>query len=320
MSVSSLPIVVIAETLEAICADWLAQRAQVVWADDQEALHDQLAQAKGLVVRTYTQVNQDLLERAPNLRVVARAGVGLENIDLRACRQRDVRVVYSPDSNTQSVVEYVLGLMLDDLRPRFTINRPISSTSFHELRRQHVGIQLNGLTLGILGFGRIGKRLGAVASKIGMTILVNDLLPDQSLRPEVDYAYDFAELPQLFQESDILTIHVDGRPSNRHLIDSAAFDQLKTTCLLINTSRGMVVDHSALACWARDVADQGGRVILDVHDPEPPNADGPLYGLPNVRLLPHLASRTKQAMLNMSWVVRDLIEVLEGRTPAHSAF
>ena len=279
-----------------------------------------LAQAQGLIVRSYTQVNHELLEKAPHLQVVGRAGVGLDNIDLQACQQRDVRVVYTPDANTQSVVEYVLGLALDDIRPRFTMEQPIPPASFHELRRQHVGIQLDELTLGILGFGRIGKRLGAVANRIGMKLLVHDLLSDDELRPQVEYDYDFVDMPQLLQESDVLSIHVDARASNRHLINATALAQLKPSCLLINTSRGMVVDHHALAGWAQDVADQGGRVILDVHDPEPPGEGYPLYGLSNVRLLPHLASRTGQAMLNMSWVVRDVIDVLEGRTPAHSAF
>lgn len=316
------PIVVIAETLEEICANWLAGCTCVVWAnaEKKEDLRSHLAFAQGLIVRTYTQVNQELLEYAPNLRVVGRAGVGLDNIDLQACQQRGVQVVYTPDANTQAVVEYVLGLMLDELRPRFAMEGLVSSASFHDLRRRHVGIQLEGLTLGILGFGRIGKRLGVVADAIGMKLLANDLLSASTLRQTVDYPIELVDKPQLFRDCDILSIHVDGRSSNHHLIDAAALAQLKPSCLLINTSRGMVVDPAALACWARGMADDRGRAVLDVHDPEPPGEKYPLYDLSNVRLLPHLASRTRQAMLNMSWVVRDVVAVLEGRAPVHSAY
>ena len=125
--------------------------------------------------------------------------------------------------------------------------------------------------------------------------------------------------PLLYRGSDILTIHVDGRPANRHLIDKKALGQLKPSCLLINAARGMLIDNAALVAWSRAVAGQGGRAILDVHEPEPMPADYPLYGLSNVRLLPHLASRTGRALENMSWVVRDVAAVLEGKAPQYPA-
>jgi len=321
MSASHLPTVIVTEALESVCAQWLTDHATVVLpkGDDPDHWHKHLEHAKGLVVRTYTQVDRQLLKRAPMLSVVGRAGVGLENIDLQACQERGVQVVYTPDANTQAVVEYVLGLILDALRPRYSLERAVLSETFHELRRQHVGRQLGNLTLGILGFGRIGRRLGAVAHALGVNLLVNDLLPEAQLRKAVDYPYNFVDKSHLFSQCDILSIHVDGREANHHLIAQSALDQVKPSCLLINTSRGMVVDSYALARWASRVAPQGGQAVLDVHDPEPPGGDCPLYGLTNVRLLPHLASRTRDAMLLMSWVVRDVAAVLEGRSPVYSA-
>jgi D-3-phosphoglycerate dehydrogenase len=321
---TGLPLAIITETLDAEAAGWLEQHARVVWCahDRGKELDEQLADAAALVVRTYTQVNRDLLGRAPHLKVVGRAGVGLDNIDVAACRRRGVEVVYTPDANTRAVVEYVVGLMLDALRPRVTMaadGAAVTPAVFHEMRRKHVGVELNGMTLGILGFGRIGRRLGRAAHALGMNLLVNDLIPEAELRRAVEYPFTFVDKPALYGGSDVLSTHVDGRPENRGLIDAAALAQLRPTCLLINAARGMLVDNNALAAWARAVEGRGGRVILDVHEPEPPPADYVLYGLANVRLLPHLASRTDRALRNMSWVVRDVAAVLEGRTPEFPA-
>lgn len=313
------PTVVITEHLDEACVAWLAERTHVVRtapgaAPDPAAL----AAAAGLVVRTYTRVDADFLARTPDLRVVGRAGVGLDNIDVEACARRDIAVVYTPDANTQAVVEYILGLMLDALRPRVSITAD-GLDHFLAMRREHVGLQLDGLTLGILGFGRIGRRLGRVADAIGMKLLVNDLLPEAEVREGVTFDFAYVDKPVLYRDSDVLSIHVDGRPANRHLIDAGALARLKSTCLLINAARGMLIDHAALRDWALGAADQGGRAVLDVHDPEPIPPSHPLLDLPNVRLLPHLASRTPTAMRNMSWVVRDVVAVLEGRAPAYPA-
>ena len=152
-----------------------------------------------------------------------------------------------------------------------------------------------------------------------MKLLVNDLLDAADLHAAVDYDFTFVDKTELYAAADVLCVHVDGRPSNRHLLDAAAFAQLRPDCLLINAARGMLIDHAALAAWLQSVADQGGRAIIDVHDPEPPGDDYCLFALPNVRLLPHLASRTHTAVVNMSWVVRDVAAVLEGREPAYPA-
>lgn len=311
------PRVIITERLDPVCADWLSQYAEVTWcAHDNEAeLSKLLPDAAAIVIRTYTQVDAALLDRAPKLKVVGRAGVGLDNVDIEACRRRGVAVVYTPDANTQAVVEYVFALMLDALRPREALPPRAAAATFLGMRDALVGVQLDQLTLGILGFGRVGKRAGQVARAIGMKLLVNDLLPESQLRAAVDYDFDFADKPALFAGCDVLSVHVDARPENRGLIDDAALAQLKPSCLLINTSRGMVIDAAALAAWAKRVEQQGGRAVLDVHEPEPPPADYALYDVPNVRLLPHLASRTGPALENMSWVVRDVAAVLEGRAP-----
>lgn len=315
----TLPKVVVTERLDEACADWLAGRAQVVWVDhsDAQALGAALADAQGAVVRTYTQVNEAFLAAGPGLKVVGRAGVGLDNFDLSACHAAGVRVVYTPDANTQAVVEYVTGLMLDHVRPRTPLPAGADAKRFHAMRTTEVGRQLNELSFGTLGFGRIGKRMGAVAHAIGMRVLACDVLPHGPLRGAVDYPVELVDHATLYRESDVLSVHADVRPANRGLVNAAALAQLRPEVLLINAARGPLLDHAALADWAR--AQPEARALLDVHDPEPPAADSCLHDLPNVTLLPHLASRTGTALQNMSWVVRDVAAVLEGREPSHPA-
>lgn len=313
------PCVVITEPLTERPTRWLRQRARIVASSytDPGELAGHLATAWGLVIRTYTQVTADLIGQGPNLKVVGRAGVGLENIDLDACRQRGVRVVYTPEANTQAVVEYVLALMLDALRPRTNLDHPVGADTFHRLRETDVGRQLDELTLGIVGFGHIGKRIGRIAHAIGMNLKVCDLLPEAELRKAVDFPFQFVDHASLYAQSDVVSLHVDGRPENRHLVNAGALEHLRTNALLINCARGMIVDPVALADWA--CAHPDGRVVLDVHDPEPPLPAYPLFGLPNVRLLPHIAARTQCAMENMGWVVKDVAAVLAGDEPQFPA-
>ncbi|MBI1370661.1 MAG: phosphoglycerate dehydrogenase [Planctomycetes bacterium] len=313
--------VVLTEHLDDAAAQWLAERVNFVRVplEDEAALCRELADADGLIVRTYTQVNDALLDRAPSVRVVGRAGVGLDNIDLEACRRRFVRVVYTPDANTQAVIEYVWALIFDVLRPRKPLPSDASAAVFHHARTEQVGRQADELTLGILGMGRIGKRMAKVADAFGVKVICNDLLSREQLGLPADHPGTFVDKETLWRESDILTIHTDGRAANRNLIDAAVLKQIKPACLLINAARGMLVDAVAMAKWSNRVAGAGGRAILDVHDPEPPPPTYPLWGHSNVQLMAHLASRTHTAMANMSWVVRDVLAVLEGREPKFPA-
>ncbi len=312
------PKVVITERLDESCAAWLAEHAEVVWHRfDEPGISEAIADADAVVVRTYTQVDAALLDAAPKLKVVGRAGVGLDNFDLEACKQRGVRVVYTPDANTQAVVEYVLGLMLDHVRPRTPLPDGADDETFHELRGTEVGVQLDTMTLGIVGFGRIGKKLGRVAHTLGMNVWACDILPETELRKAVDFPFEFKTHAELYAGSDIVTLHADGRAENRAMMDAAAFGAMKENVLFINAARGFLVDHAALSAWFNKHPD--AKAMLDVHDPEPPPPDSPLHGLENVVLLPHLASRTDTALRNMSWVVRDVVAVLEGREPAYPA-
>lgn len=308
--------VIVCEALDADALAWLAERCDVTKLDDAAALTpDLLARADALVVRTYTRVDAALLAKAPRLRCVARAGVGLDNIDVAACRARNVEVVHTPGANADAVAEYVFALLLDALRPRTLLTRDLDQAAWSKARSAHVAPrELRACTIGIIGLGRVGSRVARIARGFAMPAVYNDLLdiPDDrrhGARP--------AALDHLLRTADIVTLHTDDRASNRNLIDAAKLALLRDAAVIINTSRGMVLPAAPLADFLR--SRPRATAILDVHDPEPFGPDYPLLGLPNALLSPHLAAATANAHANMSWVVRDLWRVLSGEKPENPA-
>jgi D-3-phosphoglycerate dehydrogenase len=275
-----------------------------------------LASAEGLAVRTYTKVNESFLARAPRLRVVGRGGVGLENIDVAACRRRGIEVVYTPDANTLAVGDFVIGYMLQLLRPwGFFRERTYDPKEFKRIRNTLRGVQLNELILGILGMGRVGRRLGHIAATgFGMKVIYNDLLDMQG---QLDFPAAAVDKPTLYRTADVLSLHVDMRPGNELLVGREQLAMMKPSAILINTSRGEVLDANALADAIREKRIAGAAI--DVFDPEPPKPDFPLLGFENVLLTPHMAARTRTAIENMSWVVRDIVAVLNGKRPRYPA-
>jgi D-3-phosphoglycerate dehydrogenase len=310
---SDLPLVLVTEGLDPAPLAWLRARARVVEAAPNSPAFDAaLPAAAGMVVRTYTRVDAALLARCPGLRVVGRGGVGLENIDVAACRARGVEVVYTPDANTLAVGDFVIGLVLQLVRPRASFrDRALDPAEFKRVRDAVRGAQLNELTVGVLGMGRIGRRVGHIAANgFGARVIYNDLL---DVRPHLTFPAAAVDKPTLFREADVVTLHVDMRPGNARLVGAPELALMKPTAVLINASRGEVLDAAALAAAAREKRIAGAAV--DVFDPEPPGPDCPLLGLDNVLLTPHVAARTHTAMENMGWVARDVVDVLTGRPP-----
>ncbi len=310
------PVVLQTEELEPSAAAWLAERCDfrvVPWnsADFPKAL----AGAEALVVRTYTTIDRALLDAAPKLKAVGRAGVALDNFDLPACRQRNVRVVHTPDANSSAVVELVTAFMLDAVRPRLFLDKPLAFPEWKALRAElRAERQLAEMTLGILGLGRIGKRVARVAHALGMTTLYNDLL---DIPPDQRHGATPVPVGELFEQADILSVHIDPRLSNRRYIASDLLNRLKPNAILINTSRGLVADPLAIAAWLRD--QPAAQAIIDVHEPEPIEPNDPLLALPNAHLSPHIGAATAMAHTNMSWVVKDVWRVLAGEEPEFEA-
>ncbi len=309
-------LVVVTEPIPEEASAWLAQRAEVVACAQGEAGFGLLlSRADALVVRTYTRVDAALLAGAPRVRVVGRAGVGVDNINLDACAARGVRVVHTPGANTDAVVELVLASVLDVVRPRPLVERAMSQQEWGALRESLVAPrQLAGSTLGVWGYGRVGSRLGRVGSALGMRVIYHDV---REIPEDGRHGAAPVEPHTLLAESDVLSVHVDDRAGNRGLVTADAFGRMRPGVVFVNTSRGFVVDAGACARFLRE--NQGAAAVLDVHDPEPIEAGNPLLVLPNARLTAHIGAATAHAKDAMGWVVRDVWRVLEGEAPEFEA-
>jgi D-3-phosphoglycerate dehydrogenase len=310
------PVVLVTEGSDARPLDWLKERADVVEvAYDDPAIDAQLLRAQGLIVRTYTKVNEAFLARAPALKVVGRGGVGIENIDVAACRRRGIEVVYTPDANTLAVGDFVFGYILQLIRPwNFFKEKVYTPQEFKKIRNTVRGRQLNEMTIGILGMGRVGRRVSRIAQGFGMRVIYNDVLDVAS---ELDFPATAVDKETLYRESDVLSLHVTMLPGNENLIGAPQLALTKKDAIVINTSRGEVLDAYALADAIREKRLAGAAI--DVFWPEPPPADFPLLGFDNVLLTPHLAARTYTAIENMSWVTKDVWAVLNGEKPKYPA-
>lgn len=306
-------LVIQTENLDEAAAAWLAERCEVVRCAPEEGARfgESLGRAEGLVIRTYTKVDGSMLAKAPRLRVVGRAGVGVDNVDLAACAARGVVVVNTPAANTRAVVEFVTALMLDALRPRTALDHALDVKEWKQVRQGQIAPrQLSDLTLGIYGFGKIGSQVARVGAALDMRVIYHDLV---EIPAEIRAGGEPVPRERLLAESDVLTVHVDGRHSNRGLIGVEAFAMMRGGVVFINTSRGHVLDGGPCAAFLR--SHPAALALLDVHEPEPFGPDYPLLGLPNARHFPHIGAATASAHRAMSWVVRDVWRVLSGQKP-----
>jgi len=265
-----------------------------------------------LVVRTATTVTREIIEGAPRLRVIGRGGVGLDNIDLEAAAQRNIAVVHTPHAATDSVADLTVGLMLALVRDLIDCDRGARNGRFDELRGAQRVRELRELTIGIVGMGRIGR---AVARRcrtgFGCRILYNDIVEVGWL----DVAAERVSKEKLYAVSDIVTLHVPLTEATRGLINAEALARFKHGTMLINTSRGAVVDSADLADALRK-----GRLAgagLDVLDVEPPPPEHPLLGVPHCILTPHVGARSVASLARMNDVVDDVIRVLQGDEPLY---
>jgi phosphoglycerate dehydrogenase-like enzyme len=301
------PLVIQAEELSPASAAWLAQHCDLhACSPSDPRFPSLLAQAHALIVRTYAKVDAALLAQAPNLRVVGRAGVGLDNIDLPACAARSIRVVHTPDANSDAVAQFVFTLLLSHTRPRARLLQPVDLPAWKKLRASmHAPRQIDELTFGILGLGRIGSRVARIAAAMGARVIYHDLLDIPSDRR---WGANPVSRDELLATADVLSLHTDPRPANHGIVNAAFCNALKPDVILINTSRGVMVNAHALAAFLAQ--HPNAAALLDVHSPEPFGPDYPLLGLPNAHLTPHIAAATSRANENMSRVVEDVWRAL----------
>jgi D-3-phosphoglycerate dehydrogenase len=257
---------------------------------DHAGLVAAVAGMDALIVRSQLQVDAEVLGAGTSLRVVARAGVGLDNIDVEAARAAGIAVVNAPDGNTIAAAEHTMALLLAVARH---VPAADASTRAGEWARARFGgVELRGRTLGIVGLGRIGLAVAQRASAFGMELLGYD----PYISPDVARARGIEprDLASLFRESDVVTFHVPLTTETGHLLDTAAIATLRPGAIVLNVARGGIVDEAALAAALRD--GRVGGAGVDVYEHEPPTGS-PLLDAPNVVLTPHIAASTAEAQV-----------------------
>ncbi|MBL0385177.1 hydroxyacid dehydrogenase [Tumebacillus sp. ITR2] len=306
--------VVIAEDLLGPVPEWFWKKWAVHYdptlVQDRERLMEACAKAKALVVRNRTQVDRALLERLPDLQVVGRLGVGIENLDLAALREREVAVVIARGGNANAVAEFVIAAMFE--QARFLGRLGVQTKQGLWDRGSGIGQELSGKTLGLIGLGDIGQRVASRARVLGMEVVAYDPLLHPTHLAVQDGGVQRATLAEVCAWADYLSLHVPLTAETRHMIGAEELALMKPRAVLINTARGAIVDESALV---RSLRDNPQRfAILDVREQEPPEKPDPLAALPNVLLTPHIAGITEESQAQISqMVLGDVDRELEKR-------
>src|ERR1043165_954570 len=253
------------------------------------ALVDALTDCEGLIVRSETKVTADLLANANSLRVIGRAGVGVDNIDVNAATIRGIVVMNAPDGNTITTAEHTIALLISLARSIPQANGSLKAGRWE--RKKFIGVELQGKTLGIIGLGRIGRVVASRARAMGMLIVAYDpfIAPEQARDLEIE----LAPLDEVFSRADFLTVHTPLTSETRGLIDREALGKMKPGARIINCARGGLVDEDALYEAITTGAIAGAA--LDVFSAEPPAVDHPLLKLDQVIVTPHLGASTTEA-------------------------
>lgn len=264
-------------------------RFHVVAVEDKSAVAAALDGADGLIVRSATKVTRELLAAARRLRVVGRAGVGVDNIDLDAATECGVAVLNAPAGNTVSAAELTMALILAAARKVADADRSVRAGEWK--RARFSGIELRGRTLGLIGAGRVGGEVARRARAFGMQVIAHD--PYLTDERAADLGVERVDVEDALGRADVLSLHVPLTDQTRNMLDEAALRRMKKGAVLVNVARGGVVSEAALARVLADGHLAGAA--LDVFEEEPLPADSPLLSAPNLVLLPHLGASTAEA-------------------------
>lgn len=254
-----------------------------------EALEAALGDAVALVVRSETKVTAALISKAPRLKVIARAGMGTDTIDVENATRRKIAVLTAPGANSNSVAEYTFALLLALARKVAPAVASLAAGKWD--RKTFEGSELRGKTLGLLGLGRIGSRVASIGRAFGMTVIGYD--PAVTAEQAESLGLDLLPLDAVIQNADVLSLHAKLTPTTRHMLDERGLSLVKRGVLIVNTARGALVDDAALVKALCD--GRVGGAALDVYETEPLPADSVLHTAPNLLLTPHLAASTAEA-------------------------
>lgn len=271
----------------------------------EDELAEKVVGFDAIAVRSKPRVTTKILENAKDLKLVARAGVGLDNIDLETCKEKGIKVVNSPTALSESVAELVFAMILSFNRNIVKADNSMKKGLWE--KKNLKGTEVHGKTIGIVGFGRIGSHIAKIANGYGMKVLAFDVNKDDVLAAKLGVEYK--ELDELIRASDYLTLHVPLIPQTRGMISMPQLEMMKDNALLINTARGGVVNEDDLFKALSNGIIRGA--CLDVYENEPPK-DSPLAGLDNVLMTPHIGASTAEAQTKAGIIIaQKIIEELK---------
>jgi D-3-phosphoglycerate dehydrogenase len=312
-------------TLTVLVTDRVSDEGLAPLLDDDrfaiETIHDSssdefetvLALAVGLIVRSATKVDGEMMTRAAGLKVIGRAGVGVDNIDLAAASKRGIAVFNAPGGNTNAAAELTMALMLALARRLTEADRSIREGRWD--RTGLKGIELKGRTLGLVGAGRIGGEVARRGQVFGMDVLVYDPYLTQERAEQLGVR--LVSLDHVIENADVISCHVPLTDETRGLIDASRLGRMKDGVLVINASRGGVIDEAALAEALHEGTIAGAA--LDVYEREPLSGGSPLRNAPNLVLTPHLGASTEEAQVGVATEVAGYIHAALGEGDVSAA-
>jgi len=272
-----------------------------------EQIAEKIGSFQVVVVRSRTKMTRELIEKADKCKIIARVGIGLDNIDQDAAKEKNIRVINAVEGAITAVAELVIGLMLSMAREIPRADREIRNGNW--IKKELMGSELKGKYLGIVGLGNIGKRLGRLARALNMNIIGYDVIPiDDEFSKEVGLMK--ADLDTLLSSADYVSFHVPLLDSTRHMINAEKLKMMKNTARIINTARGGVIDEEALYNSLKEGSLAGAA--LDVFEVEPATGNK-LITLPNFIATPHMGAQTKEAQLLAANIIAEkIIQILRG--------
>jgi len=274
-----------------------------------EELANTIHEYDGIIVRSRTKLTADLIKKADNMKIIARAGVGVDNIDLDAATEKGIMVVNSPESTSVTVAEHTMGLILSMARKISIADKSVKDGKWE--KKKFMGVELRNKTLGVIGMGRIGSQVVNRCKAFGMDAMAYDpYLPEEVAK---QMGVDLTDLETVLKNADFITIHVPLTPETKHSISTEQFEIMKDGAYIVNCARGGVIDEEAL--YDALANDKIGGAALDVYENEPPK-ESKLFELDNIVLTPHIAASTKEAQRDAAIIVADeIIDLANGKAP-----
>lgn len=308
-----MPKVLIADSINEKGVEVLKDSAEVV--NDPtitpEELLETINEYEGIIVRSRTKVTKEVIEKAENLKIIARAGVGVDNIDVNAATDRGIMVVNAPQSTSITVAEHAMGLMLALSRKIAIADASVKAGKWE--KSKFMGMELRNKTLGVIGMGRIGSQVVKRSKAFEMDVIVYDPYITEEAAKEL--GVEITTLDDLIQKADVMTIHVPLTPETKGLISKEQLSKMKDHAIILNCARGGIINEADLYEALKERPDM--KAGLDVYEEEP-LTDSPLTTLDNVVLTPHIAASTKEAQRDAAIIVaKEVKNVLNNQTPSN---